>query len=306
VDLTVTRVAGELIWRGGIYRAAILDLRDASTGSILDNSQSWPEQGKLYLDGFVYRRIAEGPTDAETRLKWLNLQPKKPFARQPYLQLAKVLREAGDDDGARRVLVAMEDRQWEAKENRRWIDPVQRWPLKVAVGYGYRPLWAFWEVLGLSAVGWIIYRRSYIAGNIVPTDKNAYKSFKSDGKVPANYTTFAPLIYSVENSLPLVKLGQADKWQPDPNAAGPPSNQRTWPIVSSRQHFWARFVSWLQPYLILLGLQADPNPGSPPSAFRRWGTTPRFLRWFLWIQILLGWLLATLFVAGVTGIVRSD
>jgi hypothetical protein len=34
--------------------------------------------------------------------------------------------------------------------------------------------------------------------------------------------------------------------------------------------------------------------------YRRLGTSPRFLRWFLWAQILLGWLLATLFVAGFT------
>jgi hypothetical protein len=35
-------------------------------------------------------------------------------------------------------------------------------------------------------------------------------------------------------------------------------------------------------------------------------TAPRFVMCFLWIQILLGWLLATLFVAGVTGIVHKD
>jgi len=33
---------------------------------------------------------------------------------------------------------------------------------------------------------------------------------------------------------------------------------------------------------------------------------PGFLRWFRWVQVLLGWLLATLFVAGVTGVVRKE
>jgi hypothetical protein len=28
--------------------------------------------------------------------------------------------------------------------------------------------------------------------------------------------------------------------------------------------------------------------------------------WFLWFQILLGWLLATLFVAGISGVVRKE
>jgi hypothetical protein len=305
VDLTVSRTAGDLIFRRGIFKAATLDLRDASASSILDDDQVWPERGKLYLDGFVYGRIGEGPRDAGTRLKWLDLQPGRPFARQPYLQLAKVLREVGDDDGARRVLIAMEDRQWET-EGCHWIDPLERWPLRVTVGYGYRPLWAFWEVVGLSVLGWIIYRRSYLGGNIVPADKDAYESFKLHGQPPAHYGTFAPLIYSVENSLPLVKLGQADKWQPRSNLEHRPSPQGTRAILLGHERAWLPHLSWLHRLLILTGLQASVKQTGPPSRFSYWGTSPRFVRWFLWIQILLGWLLATLFVAGVTGIVRTD
>jgi len=302
VDLTVSRIAGDLVFTKGIFNAVTLDLRDASANSILDDDQIWPDRGKLYLDGFVYGRIAQGSRDAETRLKWLNLQPDRPFVRQPYLQLAKVLREAGDDDGARRVLIAMEDRQWKTKDGRHWIDSLQRWPLRVTVGYGYRPLWAFWEVVGLSALGWIIYRRSYLAGNMVPTDKDAYESFKSEGHPPTHYSAFAPLAYSVENSLPLVKLGQADQWQPDPNPQRLKSGQRNSTTSLPGQRTWPRRLSWLHRLLVLCGLQPDANLERPRP---RLGTSPRFLRWFLWIQILIGWLLATLFLAGVTGIVRT-
>jgi hypothetical protein len=305
VELTVSRTAGDVVFRKGKFKAATLDLRDASASSILDGDQVWPERGKLYLDGFVYGRIGEGPRDIETRLKWLDLQPTTPFARQPYLQLAKVLREAGDDDGARRVLIAMEDRQWETAGGHR-IDSFKRWPLRVTVGYGYRPLWAFWEVLGLSALGWIIYRRSYLCGNIVPTDKDAYESFKLDGQPPAHYGTFAPLVYSVENSLPIVKLGQVDKWQPQPNSKPQASAQGTRATRLGHERAWPPYLSWLHRLLILSGLQAEVKQTGPPSRFSRWGTSPRFVRWFLWIQILLGWLLATLFVAGITGIVRTD
>ncbi len=306
VDLTVSRIGGDLVCRKTILKAATLDFRDTTASSILDDEQSWPERGKLYLDGFVYGRIAEGPRDAETRLRWLSLQPEKPFARQPYLQLAKVLREAGDDDGARRVLIAMNDRQWESSEKGHWAAAVQRWPLRVTVGYGYRPLWAFWEVLGLSALGWIVYRRSYLAGNMVPTDKDAYQSFKSDSQPPIHYGAFVPLVYSVENSLPLVKLGQAEKWQPDPNPARSPTTQRSLAINPGHQRTWPRSLNWLHRFLIFVGLQVDPNLKTPPSRPNRWGTSPRFVRWFIWIHILLGWLLATLFLAGVTGIVRTE
>ena len=73
-------------------------------------------------------------------------------------------------------------------------------------------------------------------------------------------------MYSVENSLPLVKLGQTDKWQPYP---GPEALQR-------------------------------------PTSFQSLVTSPGFVTWFLRIQILLGWLLTTLFVAGVSGIVHKE
>jgi hypothetical protein len=42
-----------------------------------------------------------------------------------------------------------------------------------------------------------------------------------------------------------------------------------------------------------------------PSSLSRFGTSPRFVTWFLWFQILFGWLLATLFIAGVSGIVHK-
>jgi hypothetical protein len=55
-----------------------------------------------------------------------------------------------------------------------------------------------------------------------------------------------------------------------------------------------------------VGMLAPVNTGEGVSRFDRFHIPPRFLRWFVWVQILLGWLLATLFLAGVTGIVRKD
>ena len=53
--------------------------------------------------------------------------------------------------------------------------------LRLSIGYGYQPMWAFWEIFGLSTLGWILYRRSYLAGGIAPTDSEAYKEFKAAG-----------------------------------------------------------------------------------------------------------------------------
>lgn len=324
VRLPGAHVGGDLHCHQGEFELAELDLREASVSSLWDIESSWPRPGNLYVDGFVYGRIADGPSDAKTRLRWLHLQ--REFTTQPYLQLAKVLREAGDDDGAQQVLIAMEDRRWETKEDHHWTDPLQRWPLKLTVGYGYDPLRAFWEVLGLSVLGWVIYRRSYLAGNMVPTDKDAYDAFRSDSKLPNSYIKFSPLVYSVENSLPLVKLGQADKWQPEPGINTPLAVPRKATLSLRLEQSSPRPFRWLHDFLlsrrwfpagtslgmrvrrflVSFGLQPDPDPERSLSRLSRWGTSPRFLRWFLWIQILLGWLLATLFLAGVSGIVRKD
>jgi len=108
VSLVGARIEGSLVCGRATLEEATLDFRNANANTLLDAREYWPQPGRLLLDGFVYGRIADGPTDAKARLTWLALQPERPFATQPYLQLAKVLREAGDDDGAVDVLEEME------------------------------------------------------------------------------------------------------------------------------------------------------------------------------------------------------
>jgi hypothetical protein len=116
---------------------------------------------------------------------------------------------------------------------------------------------------------------------MAPTEKDAYAEFRASGHVPAHYAPFSPLIYSLENCLPLVKFGQDDRWQPDPSPklrVNPPN-----PAASRR----AMFKNLLRVRL--------------PD----WASSPVTLRWFRWIMIALGWLLATFFVAGITGIIKT-
>ncbi len=369
VDLAGTQISGSFHCTNGAFAKATLDLTDACVGTLIDSGLDdpvdsdptvWPEKGKLFLDGFVYGRISsEGRINVERRIThWLALQPESPFRPQPYLQLAKILRESGDSAGAKRVLIEMED---QLRRGDFWAS-VERPILRFTIGYGYDPIRAFWWVAGLSGLGWIIYRRSYLAGGIVPTEKDACADFrKAERKVPAQYPSFSPLIYSVENSLPLVKLGQGDKWQPDPEpdhraahqvspAIGqrgtwarrseglqkstteansnpaPPAVGQTIPsspigtvistgsltaavgpaLASDKKEREPAAISVVQRMLCSLGLKPALENTGKPSLLRHFGTSPRFIKWFLWIQILLGWLLATLFVAGVSGIVRKE
>ncbi|HEY4360506.1 MAG TPA: hypothetical protein VGN17_06040 [Bryobacteraceae bacterium] len=229
-----------------------IDLAGASAGILADERGSWPEPGCLRLDGFVYERIdTDSPRDAAARLDWLARDTAAPQPTQPYRHLAKLLQDSGDSRGARKVLMAMEERL--AKQNN-W--PPMRW-LKWFIGYGYWPIRAVWVLLAVWLLGGLASWQGAQVGAMAPTDKDTYVMFKSAAhRLPPHYPAFSPPAFSFENTFPLVKLGQADKWPP------------------------------------------DPAPDASAYAV--------FLRRAIWVQIVLGWFLATLFVAGVSGIVQHD
>jgi hypothetical protein len=306
VDLVLARVGGEIDCRKATFEAldlhsataaqklllqevravTDLDLRDAAVQAMWDDEGSWPSKGHLRLDGFVYERISSGPTDALKRLEWLDRQAE--FKSQPYRQLAKVLREMGEDEGARRVLFELEKRA--RSEGRRRLVAPTRWLRfaedalsKATVGYGIHPGWAVWHLCWLTALGWIVHRRAQRLGVMAPSDKDAYREFhENNATAPPYYPQFSPLIYSLENCLPLVKFGQDDRWQPDPSALQRVRLPR--PARGSRA--WFRDVLFVR----------LPDLASSPVA----------LRWFRWVLIALGWLLATFFVAGITGIIKTE
>jgi hypothetical protein len=136
--------------------------------------------------------------------------------------------------------------------------------MQMAVGYGFYPERCLTWLLLLTVLGATFFAFGYSTGSIVPTDKDAYNLFKATGTLPQHYEAFHPIIFSIENSFPFVKFGQADKWQPDPGLQAPKNSRR------------ARFFS------------------------------PTSMRLVRWAQVFLGWLLATLGVSAVTGIIRSS
>jgi hypothetical protein len=290
INAESARIVASLQWRGvKAAKTATLNLTNASAGSLVDEKDSWPSRRNLFIDGFAYGYISgDSPRDAKTRLEWLDLQD--PFVPKPYRQLAKVLREEGRDSDASKVLFEMEGRRRKDEDRRRREEIEKRqlpplyfkrfralailasrinshlrsrcarlwdWALKWTVGYGFYSWWALGWLVLLTALGWGLFRYGYSSGAVTPTDTRAYHFFRDHGWSPDHYQRFTASVYSLENSLPFVNLGQKDNWTPDPN----------------------------------------PQPS-------RW--MPGILRWFRWVQVLLGWLLATLFVAGVTRVVRKE
>ena len=257
-------VKGRLNWTLIVNpELARLDLKDASASAIVDDTRSWPPRGHIHLDGFTYQRFGSDPSvSVRDRLAWLDRMPS--FSLQPYRQLAKVLTESGDNDGSVDVLVEMERRR---RLSDSWTERPEDLAMK-SIGYGYLPLQALGGLAALTVVGWLVYRRAYLAKAMVPTEEHAYKCYKEKDAPPPYYPRFNALVYALENVVPLVKLGQADRWQPEPEPA----------------HHHKQLVARLR------------------SAFTR----RRLLRALLWLLIVSGWILATLFAAGFVGIVRKD
>jgi hypothetical protein len=245
-----------------------LDLENTRTGALWDDEPSWPSRGNLAIAGFVYGGIAGGPADAQSRLRWLSLQPAG-YHPQPYRQLATALREHGEDSDATDVLIAKEA----AKRRYGGLSRVERiWSLVLdaTIGYGYRPLRALWWILGFVALGTVLFGAGYRRQVVTPSDANAYQSFVADGAAPAHYPPFNAFIYSLDNFIPIVDLHQGLYWRPNPR----PASKKGTPVI---------------------GREIDLG-----------GIAGSLLRWYLWFHILVGWILTPLLFAGLSGLIRVD
>jgi hypothetical protein len=236
-----------------------LDLQEAKVGTLLYSRDSWPIRGRLFVDGLAYDQI-DYPT--EVQLDWLRLQDG--FFPQPFEQLAALLRRKGSEEEARKVMIAKNE------EHARYVKWRPEWlwygVFGHLIGYGYSP----WRAFGISwiviAIGWWLFRRGYRRGLVTPTGGAEY-TVEQDGTHPSSsdYPKFNAFVYSLENFVPIVKLGISENWEPNGSRN----------VLGSRNRL--RF---------------------PPK-------TGGWLRGYLWIHIILGWVLTTLWVGGITGLVKT-
>src|SRR5277367_1029901 len=269
--LNAERVAieGTLYWFSvAVTARTVLDLENASAGALWDDSSSWPAKGNLVIDGFAYNDFSGGPSDAAGRLKWLALQPVG-YHPRPYRRVAKVLRDDGREAEANTVEIAKE------VEHRRFgemslLERAWNLLLQATIGYGFRPLRALWWIIGFVLLGTALFAWGYSAKVMTPTDETAYREFMKSGLTPPHYPPFNPLVYSLENFLPVVDLYQGSYWRPNPRDL-PGGELHMGSLTSDARTF----------------------PGA-------------MLRGYLWIHILAGWILTPLLFAGLSGLVRIE
>jgi len=248
------------------------DLRLTQVGAFCDDEQSWPEEGNLFLDGFRYERFyGNAPLDADSRKKWLSLQPQDKFLPQPYEQLAAVLRQMGHEPDARLVMI-------EKNRDRARFTNVFRqswWWYNVfgrLIGYGYAPWRAFAMSVAMILLGTFLFHLGSTHDLISPTSEKAYAKEPNgqlivengQKKISEEYPTFNAFFYSLESFTPLLKLDQSANWTPNANRSA----------KISQFHLTVPFS------------------GS-------------FLRYYLYFHIASGWLLTSLWVGAITGLVKT-
>jgi hypothetical protein len=171
---------------------------------------------------------------------------------QPWMQLRNLLDRKGDHKGAKYVLRRF-----------RCLQAKNRWLLRCWWSYFFAwleeaPARILCFIAATLLLGWLVFGYAGARGAIAPTEPEAYKAFISGKPMPAAYPTLNPFVYTLENAVPLVKLGQDDKWAPDRRYTGTNWFTNYWFLMWSR---WLLILSgWVQATVLAAALSGRFKP----------------------------------------------
>jgi hypothetical protein len=287
------RVMGNFFWcpddNGNRAEAkGVLDLTAAEIGHINDDPDCWPGPGDLLLNRCTYAAFTGHGITADNRIRWLDLldpaRVGKDFWPQPWEHCAHVLREMGHAEDARAVLIAKEERQRAASLARLRREVAGTWrhariPLRTAgnwfmralIAYGHRPLRALGWLAGMWLFGAVLFGVVHGNGGFKPNSafilgKPAWFECAAGGARRGDHPSTLAC------------------YRAQPEAAGYPafnaalySLDTLVPVVDLEvQDYWV------------------PDERVSPAA-----------RYYLWVHIAMGWFLALLAVAGVSGLIDT-
>jgi hypothetical protein len=261
------RVGGGLFFRNGLSAKGIISFAHASAGTLADDLTCWPDQS-LDLEGFRYERIDSlSSLDSDGRIAWLKKQVSqrlagRNFALQPWMHLAKVLREQGHFREAAEVDIAREERlraagkianpQWARFDNQgNYVTFVSslddyfsyffHWLYGVVSGYGHKPRRIFYSAALLWLFCALVFHLSADTASFTLSNPAAARILRDDcdkkfasqnldlmrcAEQLKTYPRFSPWAYSFDLILPVVRLGQSTTWAP------------TWDAVWTQRLVW--------------------------------------------------------------------
>jgi hypothetical protein len=209
----------------------------------------------------------------------------KQFKPEPYLQLAKTFRAAGYEAAAQDVLIRLE-RNKTRYSDIGFFHQFWRYMLDIFLCYGYAPFRPVLIVLAWAAVSATVFQSGYDSGQIVPSKDN--QATASDSSPPNQATqpatkpkpppptAFNAIVYAVDTLVPIVDLNQKKNWNVQTMSA------------SAKD-------------------AAGQSLGCWEAIEKVWRTIPGWgLGLLLIFNTFFGWLMTTLFAAGVSGLLRTE
>jgi len=196
-----------------------LNLIGMRVKNLRDDRMSWPDEEHLDIDGLVYEELTlhetssdenikaglyphELPLVAEERIAWIMLQPpERRTEPQPWMQLRDLLERKGDRKGAKHVLYKL-----------RCLQVKNEWFLRQKMSIAFA-----WLEESLIRILCPIAITLLLGTLIFYRADQGSKMLRTDNKVTeVSYPPFQPFVYTLENTVPLAKLGMDDKWAPNP------------------------------------------------------------------------------------------
>lgn len=279
----------ELRTKEPLDKDSTLNLRDAESKGFLSEQNSWPRKGKLQLHNFTYDGIDyEQAPSAQTDLAWLNLQKTHPFSPQPYEKMAAVLRNMGFQEEAVEVLIEKNKRFGPDAILKRFK---RAWHYLVSIGQ--QPPW---QVLNKLEYSWKVFLSMWMA----IWDVCWYYGFGQ--LICYGYRPWGALVPSI---VEIVVGWVLFKRSHDLNIIIP-AKQEIWHDFEIYQRLprpyprFNAFIYSLEKFVPLVKLEM--GDFWTPDTSQRVGTS---LRMFLWFHVLAGWVLTTLWVGGLTGLLKT-
>ncbi|MFD7706278.1 oxidoreductase [Streptomyces sp. NPDC059785] len=181
------RFLGEQPERGKVV------LSGARIVNLVDKAAAWPGPGALHMGGFTYEALVpRGAFPLARRLQWVAAATAE-YNPEPYERLATVLRNCGEDEDAREVLLAKQRRR---RETLPLAGQLWGYVQDFAVAYGYRPgRAAIW-----MAVLWAAATLAFSHSDHPPISRD-------------DRTAWNPALFALDLLLPVIDLGQVSHWR---------------------------------------------------------------------------------------------
>jgi hypothetical protein len=203
-------------------RIDALRLASARCAVLVDDKDSWPESGRLWLRDFRFD-VLGNDADYEQRLEWVRRQGFVDWSPDPYQQLATYYSSTGDDAAARRMRIAKNDDELKhLKKTQGWRSLWRRFWRRLygcLVGYGYRR-WPAGVLLVIALVGaGVLFLFAERDGAMFP---NEPATDDAGNALPCGeaYPCFNSWLYGADVVLPIIDFGQDDAWRPVETAGG--------------------------------------------------------------------------------------